>query len=428
MAERSGRDRFPLLMIGGLLLFGSLGAFLVRGAQRAEHADVLSSFRASPRGARALYLLGSELGLNVQRYTQDLEQLPETGAFVLLAVESSDAESLVPPKDEDEDEPEEGEERYEGTNRWVPRLSADETTALLAHVSAGNTLVYVPWGVKKDPLLEAVGFSLRPAPSGLGIRTLVPSQPAPFTLDVERVEARVQGWLDYTQHAVPLLTDSHLGETVAAVAPLGAGRIVVIAAPELAMNRALPRADNARLWASLLAASAPLSHDDAGRLQRGAIYLDEYHHGFSEDRSVIHFALRYQLHLAVAQLLLGLCCWAAALRRFGRPRPPPQDQREGGVDALLATSRLYREGNHHAYAAGLIAQGAAQELAPVAGLPATSAPREVIAGLAARGRRDLAASLNEVQAAAAEAHSDRTVEKVARLAARARNRHRKPRS
>src|SRR5687767_12922363 len=75
------RDRFPLLMIGGLLLVGSLGAFLVRGAQRSEHVDILSTFKASPRGSRAIFLLGQELGFKVERYTHDLEQLPGPGAF-----------------------------------------------------------------------------------------------------------------------------------------------------------------------------------------------------------------------------------------------------------------------------------------------------------------------------------------------------------
>ena len=46
------RDRFPLILAGFLLLFGSLGWFLVQGARRAENADVLSTFKASGRGAR----------------------------------------------------------------------------------------------------------------------------------------------------------------------------------------------------------------------------------------------------------------------------------------------------------------------------------------------------------------------------------------
>lgn len=413
------RDRFPLILAGFLLLFGSLGWFLVQGARRAETADVLSTFRASPRGARAVFLLAQELGLDVQRYKHDLEQLPERGAFVLLAVEAKGRSTLFDEDDEEaQDEGEEGEERYEGFNYFAPRLSEDEQEALLAHVKQGHTLIYVPWGVREDPILTAAGFSLREAPRDLGLRTLVAAQPAPYTLGAERIETQVQGWLDYSEHAVPLLVDEHLRETVAAVAPYGLGRILVISAPELAMNRALPRADNARLWTSLLWTAS----------RGGPVYFDEFHHGFSEDRSIVQFALRYQLHFAVGQLLLGLVCWALALRRFGSPRPPPRDERQAGMDALLASSRLYREGHHHGYAAHLIAQGLAQELAPAAGLSGTSPLSNIARNLAERGRPELAASLNEVDALARHARSERAVEKVATAAAHARTRYRSQRA
>lgn len=420
------RDRFPLLIIGGLLLVGSLGSFLLQGARRAEHADVLSTFRASARGARGVFLLAQELGIDVRRYTLDLEQHPAGGAFVLLAVESQGRKPLEPEakseaeaEEEDErdgegDEEAPGEERYEGFNYFAPRLSEDEQEALLEHVKAGQTLIYVPWGIREDPILLAVGFSIRKAELAVGVRTLVPAQPAPHTLGVERVEAQVQGFLDYASRAVPLLVDEVLGEAVAAVAPYGAGEIVVLAAPELAMNRALLRADNAQLWASLLRTAAG----------NGPVYFDEYHHGFSEDRSIVLFARRYGLHFAVAQLLVGLGFWALALRRFGRPRPPPQEERRAGLDALLATSRMYREGHHHGFAAELILQGLTRELAGAAGLPSSASPKAVADGLARRGRRDLATGLREVHALAHGAQHERQVERVAVEAARITHRFR----
>ena len=111
---------------------------------------------------------------------------------------------------------------------------------------------------------------------------------------------------------MPLLEDAPLHMTVAAVVPHGAGRVLVVGAPELAMNQALGRADNAQFWLSALRALGP-----------GPYAFDEHHHGFHQERSVVDFARRYGLHFAVGQLLLGLCLGALALRRFGRPRPPP---------------------------------------------------------------------------------------------------------
>ena len=48
------RDRLPLLVVGGLLLMAILGNLLLRGASRGGFADVLSTYRASEGGARAL--------------------------------------------------------------------------------------------------------------------------------------------------------------------------------------------------------------------------------------------------------------------------------------------------------------------------------------------------------------------------------------
>ena len=110
---------------------------------------------------------------------------------------------------------------------------------------------------------------------------------------------------------------------------------------------------------------------------------------WSPKRSIIDFARRYGLQFAVAQLLLGLGLWSISLKRFGRPRPPPESVRVGATDALFAMSRLYREGGHHPFAAGLIAKGLTQDLAIYAGLPAHSSAPAVAEGLLARSREDL---------------------------------------
>jgi hypothetical protein len=59
-------------------------------------------------------------------------------------------------------------------------------------------------------------------------------------------------------------------------------------------------------------------------------------------------------------------------------------------------SRLYREGRHHAFAAGLITRGVTQELALHAGLPAHAPAQAVAEGLASRGREDLATGLRAI--------------------------------
>ena len=154
----------------------------------------------------------------------------------------------------------------------------------------------------------------------------------------------------------------------------------------------------------------------------GRVTFDEFHHGFTDDRSVAEFARHYQLHLAGLQLLFGLVLWGGSLRRFGRPRLPAEDQRVGAADALFAQSRLYREGGHHAHAAARLAQGLAEDLSARAGLSARAAPPELARALQARGRPDLASALLAVTRDASRAHSDAGVLRVARAVTRIRQR------
>jgi len=410
------RDRFPLLVVGGLLLAAVLATFLVRGARRNEFADTLSTFRAQDDGARALLLLAQESGLPVTRHMSDMRILSDAGTPVLLAVEVDGAYEADPDQTAlaavpdaglaDEDVPRTGFNAFRAA-----ALDTDETERLLSHVREGGSLVYVPWGSRENPLLDALGVKLFKADTTLPMRTLVPPQPTPYTLGVERVEARVQAYLELPASAVPLLEDERLGMFVAAVVPYGQGRVLLAGAPELAMNQALARADNAQFWLSALAALGP-----------GPYAFDEFHHGFTNERSVVDFARRYGLHFAVLQLLVGVALWSVSLKRFGRPRPPPESARVGATDALFAMGRLYREGRHHAFAAGLVLRGLTQELALHAGLP-PHAPADVVTrGLRERGRADLAEGLQALTTEAASVARDTDLQQLAGNAARLRQR------
>jgi hypothetical protein len=412
------RDRFPLLVVGGLLLTVILGSFLLRGAARGGFADTLSSYRAAEDGARGLFLLAQESGLTVARRAADLQVIDEasTSTVILLAVEVDGAREdnldetlLATERDaglEDEEVPHTGLNALHATE-----LTKEEREELLEYVKAGHNLVYVPWGSQENPLLDALQVKLAKADTSLPMRSLVPPLPTPYTLGVERVEAKVQAYLELPADAVPVLEDLQLERPVAAVVPYGLGKVLVLGAPELAMNQALARADNAQFWLSTFKALGP-----------GPYEFSEYHHGFTNERSIVDFARRYGLHFAVAQLLLGVALWAVSLKRFGRPRPPPEAVRVGATDALFAMSRLYREGRHHAFAAGLISRGLTQELALYAGLPAHAPATSVAEGLIARGREDLSQGLRAIVRRSEETQSDKDLQQLAARAAELRNR------
>ena len=424
------RDRFPLLIVGLLVLIGAFATFLMRGAARGSFADKLSTYRSEPDGTRALYLLAEKHKVPVRRVQQSLDILSEQDNLVLLAVEFSEKSSTqqehpswmngladggTDDDDDDllktDDDLDEEDRLHTGANlmRALP-VTSSEREKLLEHVKAGHTLIYVPWGHGENPLLKAIDVALWKADKALDVRTLVPGQPTPYTVAVERVEAKVQAYLGLPPGAVPLLVDEKLGEAVAAVVPYGQGEVIVIGAPDLAMNRSLTRADNAQFWLSLLQA--------VGR--NGPVGFDEFHHGFTSERSIADFAARYGLQFAVLQLILGVCLWASALRRFGRPRPPAEDVRVGSTDALFATSRLYREGRHYGHAASAILKELCAEYAAVAALPARSDPAEIAAALKLKGRADLADALTRVRAACDAVAGEAAVQEVAGRAAAAR--------
>lgn len=167
----------------------------------------------------------------------------------------------------------------------------------------------------------------------------------------------------------------------------GAGRVVAVSTADLASNRALGRADNARFWLSALSELA------GGK----AIQFDEFPHGFTGERSIGGYAARYGLHWAVLQLCLALFVWTAALQRFGAQRRVAGDERAGGADYLLAMARLYRRGGHRAHAARLLVGGVQRALGQKVGAAPHASGPEVAAALERRGRGDLASALGALE-------------------------------
>jgi hypothetical protein len=414
-----------MLMVGFLALVGVFALFLMKGAARGTFADKLSTYRSEPDGARAMWLLGEQSKLSLSRWQHSFEVVSDLGEPVLLAVEfDEDRRELEgspfdaaldggfnfnPPDDDDKDD--DDEKLHHGMNNMLATaVQKEEREKLLEHVKAGHTLVYVPWGATQNPLLKAIDVTLWKAEKQLDVRTLVPVQPTPWTAGVERVETRVQSYLRLPSGATPLLVDEHFDAPVAARVPYGQGAVIVIGAPELAMNRTLAKADNARFWMSLFSAMR----------SNGQVMIDEFHHGFTGQRSVAEFAARYGLQFAVLQLVFGVALWAASLRRFGRPRSPKEDQRFGSTDALSSTSRLYREGHHHTHAASLISKELAGRFAPIAGTSSKAEPRDVCNALRLKGRPELAAALEQVALHAGAVASEAQLLALASTAAKAR--------
>lgn len=400
-------------MIGGLLMLAVIAGFVLKGARRAEFADRLSSYRSAKDGTRALYLLAQRAHLPVTRNQRSLEVIEGPESLLILGAQfqgetDEGAHDLFEPADGGvaDDDSEDIRERGFNVLRTT-RISRDETDKLLQRARDGATVIVAPWGAEQSPLLSALNVTVVRAPRDLGLRTLVPAQPTPYTLGVERIEARVQSFFELPPRALPLLTDQVLHQTAAALVPWGQGRVIILGSPELAMNQALARADNAQFWLSLLRTVT----------RTGPIAFEEFHHGFTGERSMAEFATRYGLQFAVGQLLLGAILWALSLRRFGRATQVTEERRLGATDALRATSRIYREGRHHAYAAEIIVKEISTQLASRAGVSPTATTAQIGASLETRGLKHYSTALLELAQLAHHAGSDTDVQDVARKAA-----------
>jgi hypothetical protein len=406
------RDRFPLVALAALIFAVGSGALLVRTARRGAFAEPLSTYRSSPDGARALYLLAARSGLRVSRRHLDLADLPTAedrpGLLVLLGVEAlarRDAQEL---------------------QRFVTEGGALLLVAPAAAADRAKGKEDAPADGKKKGLLESLGdmtrrpifdafaLDLTPSESAVAERDLEVGVPSPLVAGVEMAQARVASYVERRESAreLPLLVDPHGGGRRVAIAfAHGAGRVAAVSSGDLATNRALGRADNARFWLSMLEALA-----DGKRIE-----FDEYPHGFTGERSISGYAARYGLHWGVLQLCAALFAWVAALQRFGPQRRIAGDERAASADYLLAMARIYRRGGHRAHAARLLVAGVLRSLGRHAGAPPGASAPEIASALERRGRGDLAHSLRALQEREGSAsHGDGALLSLARACAEVR--------
>lgn len=400
------RDRLPIIGFALALLVGVLAVLMLRASSRGEFAEDFSTYKSEPDGARALFLLAQQAGLPVARRHVDFEAIEGTPELVLLGIEGD-----VPEKD---GEPDGGVAR----DRWERgRLGKYETEALLEAVDRGGTLIYA---VTRDhPFLGDLGITFTPAEDHLS-RVITPFSPTPLTEGVHTLQGRISGYLAPSQavaaapidnkkdkkpkkakqapvaaaavDALPVLIDRHHGDqAVALLIRRGAGRILVVSAPTLAANREIAQDDAARFWLNALTDLQP---------RNGGIEFDEYHHGFTGERSIMGYASRYGLQWAIAQGIFALGLWSFALRRFGQVQESVEETQRAGADYLLAMARIYRLGGHRGHAAQALVRGALRSLQGLTPLGRRGDVAQVAASLDAMGQNELAHELRAIDARA----------------------------
>lgn len=448
VAQVGGRSRWWLGALGLVLILVGVGTVMHRVARRGSFADPGSTYRASPDGARGLFLLAEGSGLPVNRVHTDLSVVEARGVMVMVGL--PDIQSC--------DTDDEGGPMSLGLGGYSQALTSGECNAVLDWVSGGEgNLIYVT--DRHDALVEAVGLELvrrdgmtglvvPPDPSqaddspdapppteegeedldelddmnhldellqgktkrgllppkDLAASALVPGQPTILATGVGEGFVPVEGWLESTRgdEVSVLVTEADLTtgpRTVAAAVPYGDGWIVVVSAPALATNAWLGRRDNAAFWLALF--------EDLVGSEGGMVHFDEYHHGNQSTRTLMGYAVDRGLLPALIQILFVVLIGTLAARRLGPLRPASRTVRKSSGDYLAAMSHLYQSGGHLEHASASIAE------------------RAYLVAEAHRGRAEVDAALGKLEKARMKARQianrggrpQRALHEVARAAA-----------
>ena len=278
------------------------GSFGSSGPQGASGTS--SSFDPSPQGTQAVAELLSRFGHPVSRLQEP---------FSATAIPSSTTLMVADPV------------------KW----DTGQTDALSAFVRSGGRVVLAGGPFNSDVLRALLGTRQVPVLSPVGVVSAAAEGTAPEIAGVSVVDADPSGgaW-DQVGTTTPILRRADV--SLAVVANVGAGRVVLLASASPLRNGFLDDADNAAFALDL--AGGP------GR----AVAFDEYVHGFGGG-GLGGLPSRWKWAFLVAGLAVLVWMWSAA-RRFGppeaaeRPFPPARVEYVEGLATVLAATGGRRVG------------------------------------------------------------------------------------
>jgi hypothetical protein len=320
---RISRSR-TLVLIG---LFAALLVMLVVIPPGQDRLPTLTTYSASPTGAKGLWLWLRELGYQIGTVETARFQVPDRTAT--LAV-------LAP---------------------W-PGLRDDELDLVEKWVRDGGMLLIAGEGPSVSRAFERFGVRAR----------IVPRMERATPGDEQLLNAAIQSVLVDTIWEIapgrvtarPFLTAN--GHVVGGSIAVGLGRVLALTSEVALSNQGLRERDNARLAISLLGPPA-----------RGRIVFDEFHHGYGagQARSLLTLLLdrswgKALLFAALLVFLYVLLCG----RRFGRPIPAGAPWGRSLSEYVESLAALYRAGGKRAFIARHFQQRLRADLAHDLGLPA----------------------------------------------------------
>lgn len=313
--------------------------------------DRLTTHSTTSQGAQLLYELSGRLGWRVERWSAS-NTLPADPRSIVAV--------LAPP---------------------LP-LSAIESHRVLEHVRAGGALLYVMSGGARTPMNDSLhlrrlllgGEYVATEPGSVDVGTATRDTASVAKTDTTSDECRgrragtaaLPMWpdsrimlyqLDWTRPRPagtvvfaraaldPGRPDSlsRIGSTAAAGFPLGRGRVVVIADPDLLRN------DVVRVcrWAVDVVVVRMLEYlSDAGAVRRDRIVFDEYHQGYGAHPGTLRAIAAYLTqapsgHVLLQAMLAGLVLLVALGPRALPPSDAERVERRSPLEHVVALASAY---------------------------------------------------------------------------------------
>jgi hypothetical protein len=283
---------FALLFVAVYVLVW-LGQWMGRGREPGSP----NSYSTGASGYKVLYLWLQDLGIPVVRWERDLKALPEGAVLAVLE----------------------------------PELGPDpgELKALDGWVHRGGTLFLASRSPNPFTKHFDVDLKFRDLQGGEDELRI---QPGPYTRGTIAVRTDRHPALSSREPEMVVHAADKWGALIGVIEK-GRGRLIVLSDPTLLSNLKLRQADHARLSLNLL----------LGHLKEGRLLVDEYHHGYGRATSVIGYVLSSSmLGLFLQGVVILLVLWAAAGRRFGRPRPLPSGTPRSSVEYVEAMANLFQ--------------------------------------------------------------------------------------
>ena len=316
-------------------LAAEVGFVVVTLLRRPPRGPASSSYAAGHRGARGYARLLARGGHEVrrQRVPVDVERPDPKDTVVILGATVDDAKQVA---------------------------------VLSDFVRLGGRLIIAD---RADRLAWANRFTGIPPYGGDPLLACRPLADVPETRGVQYVESSGRPGFADTDRALPILGCN--GSTLAAVAAVERGRVVLVSDPAVFQNYLLGARDN-----------ATFAVNAAGGVNRDVVFL-EYLHGFGAPSGLAAVPLQWQVAAGVL-LLAGLLALLARRRAAAPPAAAAGDQprpRAAFADAMAA-----RLGASPAKDAAVVARATAlRAIADAAGLPPRAAAAEVRAAAARLG-------------------------------------------